>query len=306
MATAEQIKDREIRGFCSTFGFNFEADFNSKTKPVPREVVFMHAILSTNSFYPFLQKFGPINLSDHRKLEGIKKFASQFISRLSGGSGELNWQEDKHELIYKILHSMNQEQGKLILLYPQVDQKEMAAHIGDLSKYIPGHIPYLKLIAFIKFIHPEWMRIVEECRAICKQHEELKKEEARYLPWYWGGAVDAKQHAAIIHESIHCILMNSRTDRVLDTDAYREGMDVFFHRKSGLPLGYYQKNIFSSGDLKKYWEASEIFYKEFSDIKNKSMFQQIPAILRNRNDPRTGRICQAMLAKFGREKFHEK
>ena len=112
------------------------------------------------------------------------------------------------------------------------------------------------------------------------------------MPWYWSGKINKDQHAAIIHESIHCILTNSGVDKVFDHDAYREGIDVFFHRKSSLFLGYYNKHFWSGRDIKNYWQASEFFWKEFENIENENDFKTIPKILLNPNDERVRRIIE--------------
>jgi len=304
MVTAEEVYNNELRKFCGLFGFTPMEKY-LRIKQIPKDVVFMYSLLSTNGFYKdVLSKEGSFDMRDAKKIRKLREIAKGHIKSLVGGTGELNWQRDKHEVIYQILQVMTKDQAIKIFWHPEFisDDELREAMPAAWRSYIPAYVPVLKFIAFIKFIYPEWIELVKRCRKICLEHKELKKTGYSHLPWHWKGKIDDEQHAAIIHESIHCILRNRGVDKVFDHDAYREGIDVFFHRKSGLFLGYYNKHFWSGRDIKNYWQASEFFWKELENIKNP---KEIPKILLNPNDVRVRRIAANIRAAWPSSKdFH--
>ncbi len=296
MVTGQEVYSHELEYFCRLFGFDLKKDL--PIEQIKKEIVFMHGILSRNSFYhDILAKEGCFDIEDVEKVKKLIAKAEKYFDKTSGGSGLLNWQEDKHEIIFQAIPRMTKNQARHLFWYPKWtdEEKLKKALYPDWRPYVPKFVPILKFIAFVRFIYPKWFKLIKECRKICKEHQTSREKGGRsVLPWYWNwkDKVTDKEHAAIIHESIHCILDNNNIGRSDSSDAFREGVDVFFHRKSGLYMGYYNKHFFSKGGIKEYWRWSEVLWKEFEDITDKREFKTIPAILLNQDHEITLRVVR--------------
>jgi hypothetical protein len=305
MVTGKQALE-EVEGLCRKFGFAFSRSWIKEEK---KEVVMMHAMLSTNAFYrDILKKEGSFDLKNSKKVNRLRRKAKTFIKRSSGGSGVLNWGE-LHEKEYEILKALTEEHARTLLWHPKY------ANEAELRKALPGawlpyitpkYIPVFKFLAFIKFIYPEWVPLVEECRRACLEHEKLRKaHDFHILPWHWGfGEIDENQHASIIHEAIHTILENNKVP-VFDHNAYTEGIDVFFHRISGLFLGHYEAKHWWSKGPRHYWRASEVFYGEFKDLVEQKRFKEIADALKDPKNARTRKVLEKIREGLTSEHFHD-
>ena len=291
MVTAEEV-EKELRNkFCPMFGFSSSDLIIKKER---KEIVLMHGLLSVgqNVFYQtFLQK--SFWLKNKRKVEKLKKKAQNFFLETKGGSGFLDWRSDWHDLVYKALKAITKEQAEALFLYPKyADENRLKEIMPAFASYIPQFIPMLKFLGFVKVIYPEWEKTIDECRETCLTHK--KYQGGKLLPWYWTGEIDKYDHAAIIHESIHNILHNSGTDKAFEHNAWNEGIDVFFHRRSRLYLGYYKLRLrdrlpfFARNDIISYWMASQIFWEELKDVSNSQLKNKLSTPI----DPKVQKITQ--------------
>ncbi|MBT3324262.1 hypothetical protein HN681_04670 [archaeon] len=304
MVTADEALG-EIKDLCNMFGFDFSRHFMAEN--IKREISFMISNLCVNTLCSALKK-GWIfrkdicfNLEDKKSIEYLSNRVRKYFNKLEGGGGFFEWydEHDKLELKYKLMNSMTLEQAKKVFLYPEsISEQEV---ISAFPKWVSDafyhdFINIVKNIAIISYLCPEFKQIVEEARKVAIAHS---KKDTKVLPWIWYGNLTSDQHAGLIHESLHNILTNSGVDdrSIKAKDAYSEGIAVFFHRKSGLFLGYYQKGLFSDKMIKKYWDSSEIFWQEFEDIQRDKFFT-IPTRLKNKNDEKTRKIIDRLNNQF--------
>lgn len=319
MVTGQYVREVELRKFCNMFGFDFEKHL--RFRRLDKTVGIMHGLISNNpnGFYEvflknksFWFKEDPGKRAKEAIISELRKMPGDFISHTSGGSGMLNWGE-MQEKAYGAYYSISEGLAVKLFAYPKyADIREVQAAAGSLAAYIPKYIPMLKFLAFIKFIYPEWKKYLDECRRLCQEMEwQSNTQKFRELSWHWEeGEVSDRDHAVIIHECIHNILNNSRVAPIEERigNAWNEGIDVFFHRLSGLHMGFYKKG-FLKRYPRNYWQASEIFKKAFEDyekINGHIAYTIIPEILQKKEQPLTASIIGKLNKKWPDNSFHSK
>ena len=285
MVTAEEVYDNELKFFCQKFGFSFSNHLVRKV--AKKEVVLMHAIVSVPDYFykKYLKK--SYSLEDARKI--LLPKTKNHLDHVSGGSGILNWTE-WHDLVYQAFRSLSSDQADAILRFPDLmNIVELKNKLGKLGRYVPEYINVLKIIAYMKYVNVDWAGYFEELKITCEDFKKFESSKSKILPWFWHGKIDSSQHAAILHESIHNILENSGINSTFDHNAWREGVDVFLHRRSSLHLGYYRKKFWYQlfkKDLINYWNASEIFWDVLKDVED----LKLRGILSSANNEKTKMI----------------
>ena len=144
------------------------------------------------------------------------------------------------------------------------------------------------------------MELVDKCRNTCLEFQVLEKKlekDKHLLPWHWAGEIKNEDHDTLIHEAIHNIMLNSGVNYTFEEiegtghNAWNEGIDVFFHRRSGLYLGGFKSSWTwgfrrSKWGLSAYWAASQIFWDELKNVPN----NQLRKVLGNKENEKTKRI----------------
>jgi hypothetical protein len=301
MVTAEEVYNRELRSFCDKFGFDFGKDLI--IDKVDREVVLFHPLPTGGGgkFYDlYLKDAIWLREKPTEEMNRLSREASNALEKFAGGSGVLNWDE-VHDIVYHHLFKpMTFKQAQIVLGYPDNSIEDVKSAFPGLEKYLPKYIKVFRFIAFIKFIHTPWADLFDKLKEKCEEHNRFLSSTGRsYLPWHWYGEVNDDDHAVIIHESIHNIIMNSGVEKTFERitgkghNAWNEGIDVFFHRRSGLFLGFYGdlREYIRDAVVRDYFIASNIFWVELSGVND----ADLRTVLSDPNDPKTKRVVERIL-----------